>query len=116
MKESMRIIKHIFIQGPSWMGCWSGVQNHDICAQSTKTDSSMWLSSAIECQNLIDRLFNSWKIGVYVPIVLFVGLWTMYVVNNSVKHVLKKPKQTNIIIHKDSLKFVSPKRIELIQQ
>ena len=96
------------MNGPTWMGGWAGVPQHDICAGSTKTDSGMWKNMAGECEVLIIRLFDSWRIGWYVPLFILMVMWGCATVNTGVKYVLKKPKQTTIVIHKGSLRWVSP--------
>lgn len=102
------ILRWVFLNGPNWMGCWAGVPNHDICASSTKTDSALWNRTPEECELLILRLFHAWKIGWYVPLLFLCLLWGGHTVGVGLKYVLKKPKTTTVVIHKGSLRWVSP--------
>ena len=104
------MLKWIFLNGPNWMGGWAGVPDHDICAGSTKTDSTMWLRSPDECEILIMRLFDAWKIGWYVPMMFVCLAWGCQTISTGIKYGLKKPKTTTVVIHKGSLKWVSPNK------
>jgi hypothetical protein len=102
------VLKWVFLNGPNWMGGWAGIPDHDICAASTKTDSAMWNRAAEECNMLIFRLFHAWKIGWYVPMLFMSLIWGCYTVTMGVKYKFKQPKSTTVVIHKGSLKWVSP--------
>ncbi len=100
-----KFLFQVFLEGPNWLGGWNGIPEHDICAACTKTDSGMWIKQRAECTNLINRLFMSWKIGIYVPVYVVSVFWSLHVITNILKTFLKKPKSTTIIIQSDSLKW-----------
>ena len=49
-----------FLRGPRLLGCWYGLPNEEVCAELTSIPASVWTTLESECQDLIDRHFNSY--------------------------------------------------------
>lgn len=50
---------YLYIEGPTWIGGWQSKKAPDICSAITGVDANFWEQHPHECQDTIDRQFNS---------------------------------------------------------
>ena len=68
--------RHLFLLGPSVLGCWHGRPLADVCAGITGVRAPFWESSdaaAAECATVIDTHVWAYLVPLYVG-VYFVGI------------------------------------------
>lgn len=52
-------LKNLYLHGPKFLGFWEGKENSDICEKISGVNSNFWKYNRIECDNMIDKKFNS---------------------------------------------------------
>lgn len=66
--------RHLFLAGPTIIGCWSGMPLQDVCAGMTGVSASFWKGDMDECNDIIDRHVWSYLVPLYVALYF----WGMY--------------------------------------
>jgi hypothetical protein len=69
--------KEIYFLGPrlNGYGFWEGRRNESICAALTSTSESLWIHNQIECSEIVNNNYNSFK-----TVVVCMGLIYVYFV------------------------------------
>jgi len=58
--------RHLFLDGPYFLGCWRGMPLSDVCSGLTGVSAQIWLKNPEECQDVIDRHVWSFVVPIYV--------------------------------------------------
>jgi hypothetical protein len=86
--------RHLFLAGPTLMGCWSGMPLQDVCAGMTGVPAAFWASasSADECHDIIDRHVWSYLVPLYVALYFWGVYCTLHLLVTKIKrYVLYHP-------------------------
>lgn len=72
----------LYFKGPSLhtYGFWAGKEPEDICAEMTSVPAEHWHTEPIVCQNVLDKHFRAFEIGVNMLIYVSVGLGAVFMV------------------------------------
>jgi len=70
--------RHLFLYGPTLLGCWHGLPLPDVCAGMTGVSADFWRASndkLKECETTVDA--HVW--GYLVPLYVGAYFWALYV-------------------------------------
>lgn len=97
-------LKYLYFHGPRWIG-WEGRYHEDICQEISNVPSEFWSKHALECEQTIDRRFNSMYILVQVFIycaMVYKGISILifkYTVTNTLDNYFNKFNELSILHH-----------------
>lgn len=100
MFDKILFLRILFFDGPAFLGGWEGMQKHDICSQTTKTDSSIWIAQQEACEEMVEKLFTAYKIGIAMPVYIGLLVYALILVYQTCVLTLRKPPVTNIVFQK----------------
>lgn len=97
-------LKYLYLHGPRLIG-WEGRYQEDICQEISNVPSDFWSKNVLECEQMIDRRFNSIYILVQVCIycaMVYKGISVVifkYTVTDTLDKYFKKFNELSILHH-----------------
>jgi hypothetical protein len=70
--------KHLYLHGPTWLGCWEGLSLEDICQQLTAVRARFWAGQPDECNSLLSNKMQAFMIAVHVIGLTVLTSWLCY--------------------------------------
>jgi hypothetical protein len=64
-------VKHLFLHGPHFVGCWRGLPAADVCSGLTGVHAAFWHDHGAQCEDVIDR--HAWSFAVLLYVSLYFG-------------------------------------------
>ena len=64
----------LYRKGPyiNGLGFWEGRSNEEICSILTNTKNEIWLKNSEECNEIINRNYESFTISIYTLIIILI--------------------------------------------